>query len=101
VQQITSVGFQFLLHPPGTQLWDLLLSYLNMAQERDMDLVEVVTFLCTLATMELGKEYTTQKFSQTQAVMLEDLMEYGLIWMVNVGILCFCTHQFIGIMPFQ
>jgi transcription initiation factor TFIIH subunit 4 len=32
--QITSAGFQFLLHPPGTQLWQLLAMYLGMAQVR-------------------------------------------------------------------
>jgi len=30
--QITSAGFQFLLHSPHAQLWDLLLEYLYMAE---------------------------------------------------------------------
>ena len=30
--QITSGGFQFLLHSPHAQLWDLLLQYLRMAE---------------------------------------------------------------------
>lgn len=30
--QITSAGFQFLLHPPHVQLWELLLQYLQMAE---------------------------------------------------------------------
>lgn len=30
--QITSAGFQFLLHPPHEQLWELLLQYLQMAE---------------------------------------------------------------------
>lgn len=30
--QITSTGFQFLLHSPHDQLWDLLLQYLHLAQ---------------------------------------------------------------------
>ncbi len=71
--QITSSGFQFLLHNPHTQLWELLLQYLRMAevrynedewvtvtvltvlQERQMDLVEVLSFLFMLSTMELGR----------------------------------------------
>lgn len=32
--QITSAGFQFLLHPPHAQLWDLLLQYLHMAEAK-------------------------------------------------------------------
>lgn len=78
--QITSVGFQFLLHSPHDQLWSLLLQYLHMAEERQMDLVEVLSFLFMLSTMELGREYTADSLSETQKAMLEDLRDYGLIW---------------------
>ncbi|KAI9566833.1 transcription factor Tfb2-domain-containing protein [Boletus coccyginus] len=78
--QITSSGFQFLLHSPHDQLWSLLLQYLHMAEERQMDLVEVLSFLFMLSTMELGREYSTDSLSETQKVMLEDLRDYGLVW---------------------
>ncbi|KAJ6596034.1 transcription factor Tfb2-domain-containing protein [Mycena sp. CBHHK59/15] len=84
--QITSAGFQFLLHSPHAQLWDLLLQYLRMAEERGMDLVEVLSFLFMLSTMELGREYTTegmngaQTAALTQKAMLSDLRDYGLLW---------------------
>ncbi|TFK33448.1 transcription factor Tfb2-domain-containing protein [Crucibulum laeve] len=78
--QITSAGFQFLLHTPHEQLWDLLLQYLHLAEERQMDLVEVLGFLFMLSTMELGREYSTENLSGTQKAMLEDLRDYGLIW---------------------
>ncbi|KAI9057330.1 transcription factor Tfb2 [Trametes sanguinea] len=77
--QITSAGFQFLLHPPHVQLWELLLQYLQMAEERQMDLVEVISFLLMLSTTELGKDYSIEKLSATQKAMLEDLRDYGLI----------------------
>ncbi|KAK7037767.1 RNA polymerase II transcription factor B 52 kDa subunit [Paramarasmius palmivorus] len=80
VPQITSAGFQFLLHPSHAQLWNLLLQYLHMAEERQMDLVEVLSFLFMLSTMELGREYSTEHLSQTQKAMLEDLRDYGLLW---------------------
>ncbi|TFK50203.1 transcription factor Tfb2 [Heliocybe sulcata] len=78
--QITSAGFQFLLHSPHDQLWQLLLQYLHMAEEREMDLVEILSFLFMLSTMELGKEYSIESLSVTQKAMLEDLRDYGLIW---------------------
>ncbi|KAH9032658.1 transcription factor Tfb2-domain-containing protein [Lactarius pseudohatsudake] len=78
--QITSSGFQFLLHTPHAQLWELLLQYLQMVEERQMDLVEVLSFLFMLSTMELGREYSTENLSDTQRAMLEDLRDYGLIW---------------------
>ncbi|KAI0076179.1 transcription factor Tfb2 [Panus rudis PR-1116 ss-1] len=78
--QITSSGFQFLLYPPHTQLWELLLQYLHMADERQMDLVEVLSFLFMLSTMELGREYSVDHLSNTQKAMLEDLRDYGIVW---------------------
>ncbi|KAL1949412.1 hypothetical protein VTO73DRAFT_8293 [Trametes versicolor] len=77
--QITSGGFQFLLHPPHVQLWELLLQYLQMAEERQMDLVEVISFLLMLSTTELGKNYSTENLSPTQKTMLDDVRDYGLI----------------------
>ncbi|KAF9048848.1 transcription factor Tfb2 [Panaeolus papilionaceus] len=78
--KITSAGFQFLLQSPHDQLWELLLQYLRLAEERQMDLVEVLGFIFMLSTMELGKEYSTENLSGTQKAMLEDLRDYGLIW---------------------
>ncbi|KAF9815821.1 hypothetical protein IEO21_04333 [Rhodonia placenta] len=83
--QITSSGFQFLLHTPHAQLWELLLQYLHMVEERQMDLVEVSSFLLMLSTMELGREYSTESLSATQLAMLADLRNYGLIWQRNAS----------------
>ncbi|THH17077.1 hypothetical protein EW146_g3684 [Bondarzewia mesenterica] len=84
--QITSSGFQFLLHTPHAQLWELLLQYLQMVEERQMDLVEVLSFLFMLSTMELGRDYSIESLSETQKAMLEDLRDYGLIWQRKVGV---------------
>ncbi|KAH9943694.1 transcription factor Tfb2-domain-containing protein [Amylocystis lapponica] len=87
--QITSSGFQFLLHSPHAQLWELLLQYLHMAEERQMDLVEILSFLLMLSTMELGREYSTENLSPTQTEMLKDLRDYGLIWQRQASSPCF------------
>ncbi|KAK7032744.1 RNA polymerase II transcription factor B subunit 2 [Favolaschia claudopus] len=84
--QITSAGFQFLLQSPHAQLWELLLQYLRLAEERNMDLVEVLSFLFMLSTMELGREYSTEGMTSTPQVaathkaILNDLRDYGLLW---------------------
>ncbi|KAG6817623.1 hypothetical protein H0H87_006251 [Tephrocybe sp. NHM501043] len=87
--QITSIGFQFLLHSPHDQLWALLLQYLDMAEQRQMDLVEVLSFLFMLSTMQLGREYSTEKLGVSQNAMLEDLRDYGLIWQRRPSSKCF------------
>ncbi|GBE88578.1 RNA polymerase II transcription factor B subunit 2 [Sparassis crispa] len=91
--QITSSGFQFLLHPPHAQLWELLLQYLHMAEERHMDLVEILSFLLMLSTMELGREYSIENLSVTQMAMLSDLRDYGLIWQRNATSKRFCPSR--------
>jgi len=91
--QITSSGFQFLLHTPHAQLWELLQQYLQMVEERQMDLVEVLSFLFMLSTMELGREYSTESLSETQKAMLEDLRDYGLIWQRRASSRRFCPTR--------
>jgi len=71
--RITSKGFQFLLEDVNTQLWDLLLVYLEESQVRALsrppvalkrppadprlpqDLVETIGFLFMLSSLELGR----------------------------------------------
>ncbi|KAN0064539.1 RNA polymerase II transcription factor B 52 kDa subunit [Thecaphora frezii] len=78
--RITSRGFQFLLEDVNTQLWHLLLQYLDMAEERNMDLVEVLAFLFMLGSLELGRDYSTEELPDTQLHMLEDFRDYGLVY---------------------
>jgi len=91
--QITSSGFQFLLHSPHAQLWELLLQYLHLAEVRQMDLVEVLSFLLMLSTMDLGREYSTENLSTTQMAMLGDLRDYGLIWQREASSPLFCPTR--------
>ncbi|WFD42984.1 DNA-dependent ATPase protein rad54 [Malassezia psittaci] len=77
---ITSAGFQFLLQDINSQLWALLLHYLRMAEERNMDLVEVIAFFFTVGGLEVGRAYDIRGFSLTQLQTLEDLSDYGLVY---------------------
>ncbi|GAA5844088.1 hypothetical protein JCM3766R1_004518 [Sporobolomyces carnicolor] len=74
--RITSKGFQFLLEDVNTQLWDLLLTYL----ESSPDLVETIGFLFMLGSLELGRAYMCQGMSDSQLVVLSDLVDYGLVY---------------------
>ncbi|GAA5853619.1 hypothetical protein JCM8547_007386 [Rhodosporidiobolus lusitaniae] len=74
--RITSKGFQFLLEDVNTQLWDLLLSYLEESQ----DLVETIGFLFMLGSLELGTGYLTENLSGIQLGVLSDLADYGLVY---------------------
>lgn len=53
--KITSKGFQFLLEDVNSQLWSILLRYLDGTEEKSMDTVEVLAFLFMLGSLELGR----------------------------------------------
>ncbi|CAO1622347.1 unnamed protein product [Sympodiomycopsis kandeliae] len=78
--EITSRGFQFLLEDVNTQLWDLLLQYLALADSRRMDLVEILSFLFMLGSLTLGQAYSTEDLPPTQLHCLEDFRDYGLVY---------------------
>ncbi|CAK7902641.1 general transcription and DNA repair factor IIH subunit Tfb2p [[Candida] anglica] len=78
--RITNTGFQFLLQDVNAQIWTILLQYLNLTQDLNMDPVDVLNFIFILGSLELGKSYTVSSLSTTQVNMLADLKDYGLIY---------------------
>ncbi|KAG8897386.1 RNA polymerase II transcription factor B 52 kDa subunit [Tulasnella sp. 403] len=111
IPRITSQGFQFLLNSPHAQLWILLLEYLKISEERNLDTVEVIQFLFMLSTMQLGQvrpfalhdngdqgdlvlqEYSTENFTPTHQAMLVDLQDYGLLYQRKVLLKSCSTAQ--------
>lgn len=78
--KITNSGFQFLLQDVNVQIWTLLLEYLNLTQDLNMDPVDVLNFIFILGSLELGKAYSVSSLSDTQVSMLPDLRDYGLVY---------------------
>lgn len=78
--RITNSGFQFLLQSVNAQLWTLLLQYLNMSSNLQMDSVDVLNFIFMLGSLQLGRDYSLAGLSETQVQMLEDLRDYGLVY---------------------
>lgn len=95
---ITQAGFTFLLQEVNAQIWTLLIVYLGVSSEvsvarRDcydqqlmtpwqlqMDAIDVLSFLFTLGSLELGISYSTSNLTPTQQQMLEDLSDFGLVY---------------------
>lgn len=78
--RITGAGFQFLLQDENAQMWTLLLQYLAMAEELQMDAVEILHFLFMLGSLTLGQDYALSSLTETQQKMLEDLRDYGIVY---------------------
>ncbi|KAK5883020.1 hypothetical protein CesoFtcFv8_019393 [Champsocephalus esox] len=77
---ITSAGFQFLLLDTASQLWYFTLQYLNTAQSRGMELVEVLSFLFQLSFSSLGRDYSVEGMSDSLLTFLQHLREFGLVF---------------------
>ncbi|KAF2769607.1 RNA polymerase II transcription initiation protein [Teratosphaeria nubilosa] len=77
---ITTGGFTFLLQEINAQIWSLLIVYLQVAPELQMSEVEVLSFLFTLGSLELGTSYSTDNLTPTQRQMLDDLADFGLVY---------------------
>ncbi|EME41340.1 hypothetical protein DOTSEDRAFT_156149 [Dothistroma septosporum NZE10] len=79
-RMISTTGFTFLLQDVNAQVWSLLIVYLEVSSSLRMDPVEVLSFLFTLGSLELGISYSTANLTPTQQQMLDDLADFGLIY---------------------
>lgn len=96
---ITQAGFTFLLQEINAQIWTLLIVYLEVSSavrlsqhgrssdadangpsQLQMDPTDVLSFLFTLGSLELGISYSTSNLTPTQQQMLEDLADFGLVY---------------------
>ncbi|XP_042202535.1 general transcription factor IIH subunit 4 [Callorhinchus milii] len=77
---ITSAGFQFLLLDTSSQLWYFMLQYLQTAEARGMDLVEILSFVFQLSFSTLGKDYTVEGMNDSLLTFLQHLREFGLVF---------------------
>jgi transcription initiation factor TFIIH subunit 4 len=90
---ITQAGFSFLLQEINAQVWTILINYLDTAvsrvkigqksiltyPQREPERVDILSFLFTLGSLELGQDYSTN-LTATQLQMLDDLSDFGIIY---------------------
>ncbi|KKF94231.1 RNA polymerase II transcription factor B subunit 2 [Ceratocystis platani] len=80
---ITQGGFTFLLQETNSQVWTLLLLWLdaaNRASSTSLDAVDMLQFLFMLASMELGRAYDTASLTPERQNMLPFLVDIGLVY---------------------
>ncbi|KAK2739276.1 RNA polymerase II transcription factor B 52 kDa subunit [Myotisia sp. PD_48] len=78
--EITKEGFAFVLQDVGTQVWHILILYVEHAEAIEMDSVEVLSFLFLLSSLELGQSYEKRQLTQTQLRTLADLTDFGIVY---------------------
>ncbi|KAL2048683.1 hypothetical protein N7G274_000595 [Stereocaulon virgatum] len=77
--EITQDGFAFLLQEVNAQVWTMLVLYLQAAEKLSMDECEVLSFLFTLGSLELGVPYSKTNLTATQCQMIHDLSDFGIV----------------------
>jgi transcription initiation factor TFIIH subunit 4 len=81
---ITQAGFTFLLQEANSQVWTLLLLWLEAAEttraRAGMDYVDMLSFLFLLASLELGRAYSTDALTESRRNMLPFLVDCGLVY---------------------
>ncbi|GAM18172.1 hypothetical protein SAMD00019534_013470 [Acytostelium subglobosum LB1] len=77
---ITSEGFKFLLKDVYTQIWTLIIVYLDTLNSRGKSRKEALTFLFKLSFLTLGKGYHVGELTKDQINLLMDLKQFGLVF---------------------
>lgn len=77
---ITKDGFGFVLQDVSTQVWNILILYVESAEAIGMDSVEVLSFLFLLSSLELGQSYEKIHLSSVQLRTLADLADFGIVY---------------------
>lgn len=78
--EITQNGFAFVLQDVNTQVWNILILYVESAEEIGMDNVEVLSFIFLLSSLELGKAYEKKHLTSSQLRTLTDLADFGIVY---------------------
>lgn len=78
--EITKDGFAFVLQDVNTQVWHILILYVENAEAIGMDSVEVLSFLFLLSSLELGQSYEKKHLTTTQLRTLADLTDFGIVF---------------------
>ncbi len=90
--EITQNGFAFLLEDVNTQVWAILMLYLAVAEQLQMEIVDVLSFFFMLGSLELGQSYSKATLTPTQTQMLHDLGDYGLVYELSSSSLFYPTR---------
>jgi transcription initiation factor TFIIH subunit 4 len=77
---ITQDGFAFVLQDVNTQVWQILILYVDSAEAIGMDSVEVLSFIFLLSSLELGQCYEKRHLTPTQLHTLTDLTDFGIVY---------------------
>jgi len=97
IPSITNQGFQFLLLDTASQVWYFIVKYLETVEGRGIKLAECISFLLALSFATLGRDYSTDGFSEPMQTFMQHLREFGLLYQRTVSfILGDLPHEYLS-----
>lgn len=78
---VTEDGFTFVLKDVNTQVWTLLFLYVENAEKKGMDKIEVLSFIFFIASLELGLAYSMSTLTDVQREILWDFLNLGIVYL--------------------
>lgn len=79
--QITAEGFKFLFQDIHSQIWQIIIAYLQGVEQRKLSKKQVLMFLFKLSFLTLNKPYSTANFNDDQKCVVQDLCGMGLLYL--------------------
>jgi transcription initiation factor TFIIH subunit 4 len=77
---ITQDGFAFVLQDVNTQVWQIIILYVESAKALQVNDVEVLSFIFLLSSLELGQSYEKRHLTPDQLRALADLTDFGIVY---------------------
>ena len=78
--RITAEGFKFLFQDIHSQIWQIIIAYLQGVEQRKLNRKQVLMFLFKLSFLTLNKPYSTANFNDDQKCVVQDLCGMGLLY---------------------
>lgn len=78
-------GFSFLFKDTHTQVWQLIMAYIDGCEQRAISRSEVLPLLFQLAFLEPGLDYSAEGKTKSQQVFISDLARFGLLYQRKVS----------------
>lgn len=87
---ITNIGFNYLFKDQTTQIWDLILNYIDCIDDSadsnnntNVNKYDILQFLFRLTFLRSGDKYNIESLTHTQQALIYDLNEFGLIYITQ------------------
>ena len=77
----TPAGSKYLLEDVYTQIWTLLVEYISVVEEANMDMADVIRFLFVLTFQEVGRPYRLDALTQLEQEIAAEFNHLGLIYL--------------------